>query len=514
MKKRIPVPIHKLPPVIRNAVTYITQELPMPDEIALAAVLASQATVNQGLYWIRDTRGGLQPLSLHIKCISESGEGKSPASDMASRPIKEFEAEFKQPRETSQARFAQDEIQDQSIRWLAKEMGRMEAKGKDISHLKRKIEDLLDVCQQGEYLPRFLFNDSSSSKLMEHMANVFPFVTQFADEGVINYKSGAFENLGFQIKMWDNGKYQYDRANRSFEIDGALSTFTAPQPKIFWKWMASSAGQQAIETGKLGRGLFTFPESIQGTRDFSGSLSDFALIQPYYDVLRRNLDRYRDGLPVREVLELSPEARAYARWYQQAIEKQLRKGGFFCEMRASANKSALNVLRLAGNIHVAEGYEGQVTGETMRCSILLAAFFLWEYLCGVAPETELERHARLLEEFLRKQDDGARPFHVTRRDILRGADPAIRHVETLDAAAAYLQKLNVVVVTCGPRGSWSISFKENFQFVPTPIRPSTIGDWRPPIGVGREWYFPRENAPEEPQFRDDMIWPGVSMPEF
>lgn len=514
MKNRIPVPLHKLPPITRDAVTYITQALPMPAEIALASVLASQATVNQGLFRIHDTRGGVQPLSLHITCISDSGEGKTPAADKASLPIKEFEAEFKQPRKTSQTHFAREEIQDQIIRSLAREMGRMEAKGKDISQLQSRLNVHLDAFQQCDYQPRFLFNDSSSAKLIEHLATTFPYVTQFSDEGIINYKSGAFENSGLQIKMWDNGTYQYDRANKSFEIDGALSIFTAPQPKIFWKWLKSEAGQQAVATGKLARGLFTFPASIQGSRDFFGGVPDPALIQPYYDGMRSNLKRYRDGLPVRQVLELSPEARASARWYQQAIETQLREGGFFYEMRPSANKSALNALRLAGNIHLAERYTGPVSGETMRCAIHLAAFFLWEYLCGVAPETKLERHARLLEEFLRKQDDGARPFHVARRDILRGADPAIRHVETLDVAAAYLQQLGVAMISSGPRGSWSISLKDNFEYVLNPVQPNTIGDWRPPMGVGREWHVGRESAPVVPQFRDDMIWPGVSMPEF
>jgi hypothetical protein len=510
--KRRPPPINKLLPVLRGAVEYTSQRAQAPMEIALVGALCCFATVFQGIAKIRDRYGNLQPLSLHGYVKADSGDGKSPSMEILAHEIRKFDDDFESARANFENRRLAKTLQlERNLSALTRESAKLMAKGEETAHLDKQIEDALNSTEEGIYAPGFMCADSSSSGVISLLRYRFPFALLGEDEGNIVLNSGAFENSGLLISLWDKMRYKSDRAHKSIELRAGLTVFSAVQGDILNGLLRSKAGRTDVVLGKFARGIWTFPESIQGQRDFS-VLPPEELISPYHSVLRLALNKYRDGLPCPLVLELSPDARFLLGRYQKLVERQLRDDGFFREMRPQANKSALIALRLAGLVHMGEGFEGPISPETAKVAIRLAAFFLWEYRCEFCPLTEVERHAALLTKAIDAYfEDNPGSLDVPRRHFLRHADPAIRHVETLDPAARHLEGLGEIRLQHFNRGTWNLGvWRESAP--PPPPDPLVSG--RSPISPGRLFGPVRPEPPKPQPFDEEMLWPGISMPDL
>jgi hypothetical protein len=508
--KRRPLRTQKLLPVLQGAVDYTSQRVQAPVEIALVGALCCLAAVFQGIAKVRDPNGNPHPLSLHGYVGADSGDGKSPTMSILTREIREFDDEFERARSNFEnRRLARDLLFASNVKTLTKEIAKLKARGKDTAHLEGQLERAMIFAEHRVYAPRFLCADASSASIISLLRHRFPFALLGEDEGDIVFNSGVFENTGLMIKLWDEMRYTFDRAHQSFELRAGVTVFVAIQRRVLWELLSSKARRRDLELGKFARGIWSFPESIQGERDFSLPSPDEALITPYNTVLRTALNKYRDGLPTPSLLELSPEARFWLKRYQKAVEKQLLDGGLFCEMRPQANKSALIALRLAGILHMSEGLEGPISDQTARVAVDLAAFFLWEYRCQFCPLTEVERHAALLTEAIHAFfEDNPISQTVPRRHFLRNADPAIRHVKTLDPAANYLEKMGQIRLQRLYRGTWTLSMWPDHDASP-PVDPLLAG--RGTMSPGRQYGPVRPDPPQPEPFHEGMIWPGVSL---
>jgi len=107
----------------------------------------------------------------------------------------------------------------------------------------------------------------------------------------------------------------------------------------------------------------------------------------------------------RHVLEMSFEAKHEWVNFRNYIEENLRPGGYFSDIDDAASKAATNAARMAALFHHFEGFEGDISGETMMSAINICTWYLNEFkrLFSPPPEIPLDiQDANLLEQWLYK----------------------------------------------------------------------------------------------------------------
>ena len=184
----------------------------------------------------------------------------------------------------------------------------------------------------------------------------------------------------------------------------------------------------------------------------------------------------------KEILSFS--APAQVEWMRVAddIETHLRPGGAFCEARDYASKIAENIARLAGVMHVIEGYEGTtISLETLLSAKTIVLWYANEFLRLFTPPDpmdELQKEAEELDRwFVRFIRTRGMPNHgcFLKSFLLQYGPNSLRRRDRLQCALEYLQaqgKLRLLTFSA-PNGKHRKVVVELFHsvYVPQPINP-------------------------------------------
>lgn len=139
-------------------------------------------------------------------------------------------------------------------------------------------------------------------------------------------------------------------------------------------------------------------------------------------------------------VELCFKPLAQASWENifNQIEQSILPGGAFCENRDYASKVAENIARLAGVLHVIEGYEGvEISDETLKSATVIVLWYAQEFVrlfSPPSPSDVIDAHASLLDEWLIRFVQSTGQLQISKTDLLQLGPNRLRRRDVLDIA--------------------------------------------------------------------------------
>ncbi|CAJ2794265.1 DUF3987 domain-containing protein [Burkholderia pseudomallei] len=319
----------------------------------LANVLGKVSFAVSSNFRIRGHNGRSMPLSLHIRFAGARLSGKTEAHDRFIAPIDEAMKGSKKPWLFSNVLPPTLVRKIRGGAVLAM-LSMQEGRGHLDGPLSRSFDDLSDLYEAK--IPPFARADDDDEDLIEHAPDSAIFVT------CVNVQ---------------------DDKNR--------------------EWL-DKYGKSAIESGYLLRLLIMESDELasEGTGEHQPEFALTAYDDRIAELIASGLTRLKDT-PVRQLPEIkvAPEAEQVLR---QALERFKFMASAMLSQRDSivfAVRLAANARRIAGCMHVFEGYEGAVSPDTMARAATIAEFFGERWLAVVFPPKPVpqaeQRGQRLLD---------------------------------------------------------------------------------------------------------------------
>ena len=451
-----PYPLDALPDTIRAAVeevaSFVKAPLPMVASSALAALsLATQAHID-----VRRDEILSGPVGLFLLTIAESGERKSQADKMFTKPILDYqdaEAESAKPilKDHKAALYAWEAkrggIKDK-IRQLAKDNKPTASHESDLRNLEHDKPEPPRV-------PKLIREDATPEGLAKKLQKEWPSAGVVSNEAGIVFGAhgmgadSVMRNLALLNKLWDGGRYQSDRGDeeRSRDVRGARLTMGLMIQETTLRAFFDQSKGLARGTGFLARFFVAWPESRMGTRFYTPPVAGSPALSKFNrritELLNQPVPIDEDGILTPPMLILARDAKVAWVAFHDAIESELASGGELYDVRDVASKSADNAVRLAALFQIFEhGMGGAVGLECFESASLIAAWHLNEsrrFLGELALPAELADAGRLDSWLLAHCKQGKTHFvgknHVRQHGPLRdGArlDAAIRELAELD----------------------------------------------------------------------------------
>lgn len=415
-------PVDYFPPLIRNAMleTQTTTGFPLP--MIGGAALGAAAVSCQNSIDVQLPFGAIIPTSLNILMIGDPGEGKSPTDRFFTQPIRDFEEN-----EAKKLNAAIPQLKTLRIAW---EIQRREIevaiirnrkktitnsdpeKGelltKEFETLQQTLEHHFSMEPKPQRRCKIFHGNTTPTKILMDLSENWPSAYLCSDEAGSLFRSGAMADLGMLNQLWDGATLTVDRiSSPSFQVkDSRLSIFLAVQGAVLQDYLLGR-GKSFQNIGALARYLVICPTSTKGTRilsdgpQFSEHLTLYQ--QRIMDLLIQDKLEMDQGRKGRLVLKLSIEARKYWYDFRNKIEYDLNPGRYLSDIDDFASKITTNLVRIAALFHYFEGYEGDISLETVSRAGVVCEWFIHEFkrLFSSMPEIPLEIADVLeLERFL------------------------------------------------------------------------------------------------------------------
>ena len=109
-------PVDSNPSLVRNAMVEVHNNGGFPFPLIGNAALAVLAAACQNSIDVQLPLGQTVPVSLLLWTVADSGEGKSPVTDLFSKPIVDFEAE-----EAKKSEFIKQQFKPSKVAWKLKQ---------------------------------------------------------------------------------------------------------------------------------------------------------------------------------------------------------------------------------------------------------------------------------------------------------------------------------------------------------------------------------------------------------
>lgn len=383
-------PVDVLPERMRVAVRSIAANKRVPVDmpallalVCVAIVAAPRVTIYRGRDW-------WEPLVEWVLIIAESGEGKSPAVSVLADVLHDVQRSINK-RHTAKVKAAQQEIRGQieALTRPVKGISTVEQKRKsdEVKALNERIEEL-----GGQQAPQLLIGGSSTLEAIEkRMAGTEGGSAAVLDDeggafGIISgvYNDGVPTGLDTILKGYSGTRVPAnERISRTAEgISRAVLCYgITVQPVV----LAESFRSPALRArGFHARWCYATPEPVVGRRPVDPPDLDYQAVDDFTEALNRiaampvidaDNQRRRDW----PTLSLSREARKLHLELQAEVEPRLDPDtGDLAFVGDWANKYVGRVLRHAGLLHLAAGYEigDAVSEETMRSAIMIGEWAL------------------------------------------------------------------------------------------------------------------------------------------
>lgn len=447
-----PFPTEFLPDVLRNAVVEVQAFTKAPVALVAGSALAALSVSAQHLADVQRARGLSGPAGLFLLTIAESGERKTTCDGYFLDPVREWEAEQKRKAEpVLREYFGRLEA------WKATGEG-LKNKARHLAKQQKPAREVADALADHEAqkpeeprVPRLVRVDETPESLAWGLAHEWPACGLISSEAGLVFGShgmgrdSIMRNLGLFNQLWDGKPLPVSRrTSASFTVRGARLTVALQIQEPTLRAFFEDSGGLARGTGFLSRFLVAWPESTQGHRPFTEA-GELVRLAGYQARLRGLLNTAppitADGTLTLPVLELDQEAKAWWRRFYDDVERELRAGGEFADVRDVAAKAADNVARLACLFHVLErGPAGSITAASVEQAGHLVAWYLTEarrFYGALALPAEIVTAIKL-EEWLVQRCRETGTDAVSTRDAQREGPYAVRRPGKLEAAMAVL----------------------------------------------------------------------------
>lgn len=253
---------------------------------------------------------------------------------------------------------------------------------------------------------QFIQDDVTYQALIEGMHENCKNVCVLADEGTGTLNRLVTPGMSMLNSAWSNMEITIGRkTSESFNLPDPRITFLLSiQPGPFEEYrkrksdMAKAAGLWSrtitcsAQSSTIGYRLAS--ENKQEFFDPSHYLAQFQRL------LKKNLKLGKNPKTSRSILKFEKRANPLYVGTLNEIEENMRPGGLYENASDHASKLMENVARLSAIIHVVNGYEGDISWETLNTSIQICIFFSKEYLKIFNTQPKYFLDAMMLNDWL------------------------------------------------------------------------------------------------------------------
>lgn len=432
---------------IRDAIHEVHRNNKAPQPMIATSALTALSLACQNHARVKLPNGKVSPVALYSLTAAESGAGKSACDNAFMAPFHEADVKFREDNArnsgTFEATLAAWKAESKAI---LSQIGKATKEGTDATGFKTRLivhEQLKPIA-----LPqrRFIYNNATPQATILGLSKNGGSIGLISDEGGKQLFGPAFAETSILSQIWDGTSIFVDLvSSESFQVlNPTLTISLQTQPGEYERFMRKR-GQQAFASGFINRFLVCFPVTTQGLR-----------AQDYYSTdCRRDRETFHSR--IRELINLPAEldrtsgkprivefsARACDCWWElfNRAENAQQNGGPLQNIRGAASKSLDNVARIAAIIHIFEGFDGEVSAETIQRAIGIGRWYL-DHFQAQFDKPQLPQYisdGELLKSWLAGQMQWPDGFVYYPKAKLRQYAPnALRKDGRLDAAIDYL----------------------------------------------------------------------------
>lgn len=410
-----PFPMKSLPPLLRDYLKAVADYVQVTPEMAVLPLLSVLSLCVQGKAVIKHTGNShTEPLNLYTITVASPGERKSGSLKEFMRPVEEFQDCYNkihaaEIEEYKTERTFLESQKNAALKGRNADLHRAKEIAKEISELERKHELVLNVSDATpETLAMEIYRQGGKIGIIDDEGSVFDVLS-----GI--YSNGQ-ANINIFLKAYDGSNYTILRRTKdNIELKKPLLTMgLMVQPEHFQEAVNN---RQFSGRGFIHRFLFAFPESRAGYLKMTSPDIPEPLQKRYSELIKRLL-----RMPEPELLPIivcSREAELLFSDYHEHLQKEIRDGGVFENLKEWASKHFGRALRIAGIIHICEHEPTeQLAGSTAINAISIAAWAenhaLSALMSGATAPIEIQ-NAKYIFRKLQKSDKDT----LTKSELLR-----------------------------------------------------------------------------------------------
>lgn len=368
-------------PLLCAAIDETQNNIQAPLPLILFSALTAISVSIQGLFDVRKPNGQCVPVSLMLLTIANSGERKSTAENIFLAPVREVQEEY-----GVAYRSMISEWGTKCKIWEAKNKAILRSIGKLMLNGKCTQESELLLHEHGNSRPvkpkqfKILYDDSTPEALFLGLHQNLPTAGLISSEGGGVLNGRALNDLPKQNSIWSGDSITVDRkTSESYELNGARLTVSIMAQESAFKEYIKRLGEKSRGSGLWARFLVCYPMSTQGSRLIKNGTTSWEHCSAFSErlkaLIRQNAILLDNTVSQqRQTVQFSPEASE--RWLDifNAIESGINKGGRFEGFGDHASKLVDNISRVAALFHLFEGFDGDVSLQTLEFAV---EFCLW-----------------------------------------------------------------------------------------------------------------------------------------
>ncbi|WP_280563516.1 YfjI family protein [Chromohalobacter sp. 48-RD10] len=507
-------PRYKEGSIFESTVIEVSKSIEVADEMARTSALSVMATACQGLVDIEFPNGKQVPTSLMTLTIAKGGERKSAVDSWFSQPLLDFQIQKERDAESQES--ANTRLYKN---WRIKERALENSldkafRGKSDDLEIKNIENQLLLLKSQEPCPprdiKVYYEDATPGALAQSLYKKLPIACLASSDAGDLLNGPTFRDQSLFNSLWTGSSFSVDRSSTpSFTLhQPRLTVLLMLQPVAIEKFLKKK-GYEAHGNGFLSRFLVVKPKEMAGKRTGDMPPVPDEIKSKFYaranELISRSVDLF-EKQEKRYTLKLSSKAKNTWKKKFDLIEKQMSKGGIYYHEQEHASKLMDNISRIAGVIHTFEGYEGDVTSETIEYAYRLGRKYSQQYLDNVSPEPEVVKLTNLLVQDIQKLATLNYDGFMFKKSLIqqRGAG-MLRDTDSRQMAFDMLEQLGHLRCPSHHGGEYEFKMKVWTTFEPE-IRNGeeyTISElplWeqhelKSPVGSGR--YIPTLTVPEK-----------------
>ncbi|MCM1237561.1 MAG: YfjI family protein, partial [Ruminococcus flavefaciens] len=444
-----PFPMKSLPPLLRDYLKAVADYVQVTPEMAVLPLLSVLSLCVQGKAVIKHTGNShTEPLNLYTITVASPGERKSGSLKEFMRPVEEFQDCYNkihaaEIEEYKTERTFLESQKNAALKGRNADLHRAKEIAKEISELERKHELVLNVSDATpEALAMEIYRQGGKIGIIDDEGSVFDVLS-----GI--YSNGQ-ANINIFLKAYDGSNYTILRRTKdNIELKKPLLTMgLMVQPEHFQEAVNN---RQFSGRGFIHRFLFAFPESRAGYLKMTSPDIPEPLQKRYSELIKRLL-----RMPEPELLPIivcSREAELLFSDYHEHLQKEIRDGGAFENLKEWASKHFGRALRIAGILHICEHEPTeQLAGSTAVNAISIAMWAenhaLSALMSGATAPIEIQNAKYIFKKLQKSNKDT-----LTKSELLRLCQ-TLRAYE-FDAPLEVLEDMKCIrieVVKNGERG--------------------------------------------------------------
>ncbi|MCE7871441.1 DUF3987 domain-containing protein [bacterium CPR1] len=472
-----PFPLEVLPGWLAEFVTGLATATQTPSDLPAMLALSTIGVATMGKVEIEARPGWREPLNLYTVTALDSGNRKSAVFRDVTRPLY---AEMMEASERNRDRIHRARLEREG---LESQLAGLKKRGKDGSvdvdammELQIRIDDLAEITEA----PRLLADDvtpEGAAILLHRNSGRLGILSPEGDlfqvlKGRYSNNNGKTHNFAIFLKGYSGDPHQVDRASITskslFIPQPLIGIGIATQPSVV---AGLCSTEEFNDMGLLARFIYSIPSDLLGRRVTNPPPLEARLANMYAARLRRLF-----GWPKPEeahTIRLSPEARDVLEWFLATLEPELAESGLLGDIRKWGAKLAGNVLRIAGNLHLAqhateqaEPWDVPLSADTLRRVIHLADVYLIPHARSAM---SLMGRSQANEDalFLLRWIQGRKLTTFTKREAFIHGRARFQKVENIEPVLELLCERNYVRRRAAPprEGRPKVEFEVHPSFV-------------------------------------------------